>query len=107
MTTNEQNKAAALALLVKYANIRDQKIQWEDLDGKRHAATIRQVINAIPMKYMRFVDEILIDNDGIWVFLKCQYDFNDCGCNGGTCHENTLKAVKELFNCGIIERKEA
>ena len=107
MTTKEQNQAAAVALLAKYANICDRKVQWEDSDGKRHAATIRQVINAIPLKYMIYTDKILIDDEGIWVFLKEQYDFDDCGCNGGTCHVDTLKQVKEQFNYGIIERKEA
>lgn len=53
-----------------------------------------------------FVDSVLIDNDGIWIYLKEQYDFDDCGCCGGTCHVDTLKQVKEQFSYGVIPRKQ-
>ena len=91
-------------LLNKYAAILDKVITWEDSDGVTHSTTYRKVINAIPLKYIIFVDSILIDGDGIWVYLKEQYDFDDCGCCGGTCHVDTIKQVKEQFAYGIIIR---
>lgn len=91
-------------LLNKYKAILDKKIEWEDSDGVEHSTTYRKVINAIPQKYIIFVDSVLIDEDGIWIYLKEEYDFDDCGCCGGTCHVDTLKQVKEQFAYGIIIR---
>ena len=91
-------------LLSKYQAMLDKIITWEDSDGVTHSTTYRKVINAIPLKYIIFVDSVLIDEDGIWIYLKEQYDFDDCGCCGGTCHVDTLKQVKEQFAYGIITR---
>ena len=91
-------------LLTKYQAMLDKVITWEDSDGVTHSTTYRKVINAIPLKYIIFVDSVLIDEDGIWIYLKEQYDFDDCGCCGGTCHVDTLKQVKEQFAYGIITR---
>ena len=93
-------------LLSKYQAMIDKVITWEDSDGVIHSTTYRKVINSIPLKYIIFVDSILIDNDGIWIYLKEEYDFDDCGCCGGTCHVDTLKQVKEQFNYGIIVRQQ-
>lgn len=93
-------------LLTKYQAMLDKVITWEDSDGITHSTTYRKVINAIPLKYIIFVDSVLIDGDGIWVYLKEQYDFDDCGCCGGTCHVDTLKQVKEQFQYGIIVRQQ-
>ena len=91
-------------LLNKYLSMLDKVIKWKDSSGVIHSTTYRKVINAIPVKYITFVDSVLVDDDGIWVYLKEQYDFDDCGCNGGTCHADTIKEVKELFKCGVIPR---
>lgn len=91
-------------LLSKYQAMLDKVITWEDSDSVTHSTTYRKVINAIPLKYIIFVDSVLIDDDGIWVYLKEEYDFDDCGCCGGTCHVDTLKQVKEQFAYGIIIR---
>ena len=93
-------------LLSKYQAMLDKKIEWEDSDGVTHSTTYRKVINSIPLKYIIFVDSVLIDGDGIWVYLKEQYDFDDCGCCGGTCHVDTLKQIKEQFSYGVIARQQ-
>ena len=92
-------------LLQKYVSILDNKITWEDSDGRNHSTTYRKVINAIPNKAIEYVDSILIDDCGIWIYLKEEYDFDDCGCYGGTCHVDTLKQIKEQFNYGVIVRQ--
>lgn len=91
-------------LLNKYKAILDKVIKWEDSDGVIHSSTYRKVINAIPVKYIIFVDSVLLDVDGIWIYLKEEYNFNDGGMCGGTCHADTIKEVKELFKCGVIPR---
>ena len=91
-------------LLTKYQAKLDKVITWEDSDGVTHSTTYRKVINAIPLKYIIFVDSVEIDSDGIWIYLKEEYDFDDCGCCGGTCHVDTLKQIKEQFSYGVIIR---
>lgn len=92
-------------LLNKYLPMLDKVIKWEELSGAVHSSTYRKVINAIPAKYIIFVDSILLDVDGIWIYLKEEYEFDDGRMCGGTCHADTLKEVKEQFKYGVIVRQ--
>lgn len=88
-------------LLQRHLPNLDKRIEWDDSERMR-STTYRKVINVIPDKFMEYVDDVHIDGDGIWVWLRQEYDFNDCS-GAGTCHADTLKEIKETFRNGIVK----
>ena len=105
MTKSERQTANAIkaAMCALFGKSLDKPQTFNDGE-RQHTVTYKQIINAIPLKYIFYVDSIKVDSDGIWIWLKEQYDFDDCGCCGGTCHVDTLKQIKEQFSYGIIIR---
>lgn len=88
-------------LLQRHLPNLDKRIEWDDSERMR-STTYRKVINAIPDEFMEYVDDVHIDGDGIWVWLRQEYDFNDCS-GAGTCHADTLKEIKDVFRNGIVK----
>ena len=54
----------------------------------------------VPAKYAPYIDEVLKDPDGIWVYLKDGIISDVLGCE--TIHEDTWKEVLRVLRTSLV-----